>query len=490
MVKIVCPGCGFRKEVKAGLVPEGAAITCPQCKERFFFTSGSSDEAVEDNTTGMHAGEKETPASEMPRPSYTPKKPTAPQSRFPAKAPAAKVGTGGDLPGIGELFSRTWEVYQERVWTLLGLYLTSLIATATSALVFIGAGLLVAKLAPAASTPLIMAGFLAGVTVGLFVLTWGFAALLIAVVDENAGFMESISRGKAKILPFAWLYTLMTLVIFGGCILLIIPGLVLSICFFFSQYILAEDDTRGLDALMKSKSYVKGYWWGIFFRLLAVWIVSIILNIIPFVGPFLVLAFTPFMYIYLNMNYRALKEIKGDLSPDTLVRGRQVMVALGVLGSIALVLIFAFALNEISKKAGSMEELQELLRGGRVNKQEAIHDEKPRLWLDKATYSPGEQMTVHFTAPASFEDNAWVGIFPADAPHGNEETNDQNKLIFQYLRKRTSGDLVFIGTTRPGSYDLRMNDTDTNGTEVYTVPFTVADPTAPPEQTAPPLPAR
>ena len=167
------------------------------------------------------------------------------------------------------------------------------------------------------------------------------------------------------------------------------------------------------------------------------------------------------------------------------------MLVLGVLGSIALVLMFAFALSTFSKIPGGMDKLQELIQTGGVKKPTVVvTDQKPRLWLNKNSYTPGERITVHFTAPASYEDNAWVGIFQADAPHGNEETNDQNKLIFQYLRKRTSGDLVFIGTTSPGKYDLRMNDKDTNGTEVATVAFTVADPSAPPEQTAPPLPAR
>jgi len=283
----------------------------------------------------------------------------------------------------------------------------------------------------------------------------------------------------------------MTLIVMGGYVLLFIPGIVLSLLFFFAQYILAENDTRGLDALIKSKSYVKGYWWGIFFRILAVGFVSGILGMIPFIGMFLSLAFTPFTFIYLNMNYRALQEIKGDIIPGPTARDRQVMIALGVLGSIALVLVFAFTLNSISKNPGSMEKLQELIHAGDVKKPAAaVGNEKPRLWLDKTAFVPGEQMTVHFTAPASFEDNAWVGIFPADAPHGKEETNDQNKLIFQYLRKRTSGNLVFVGTTRPGSYDLRMNDNDTYGTEVATVPFTVVAPATLPQQAVPAQPAR
>lgn len=485
MVQIVCPGCGFRKEVKAGLVPEGAAITCPQCKERFFFTSGPSDEAGEDNTSGLHTGEKEAPASEKPRPSYTPEKPTIPQSRTPVQTPAANIGTGGDLPGIGELFGSTWEIYKERVWTLLGLYILFILSFAIPVGIVIG----IAKSAPEIGMSLILTGALACIAISLVFSTWSFAALLVAVVDGKTGIADAVNKGKHKILPFAWLYTLMTLILMVGYTLLIIPGIALTVSFFFAQYILAEDDTRGLDSLLKSRAYVKGYWWGIFYRALIVGIVSAILQKAPYIGLPLSLAFAPFMFIYFNMNYRALKEIKGDIGPEQ-AGGRKAMTLLAVLGAVILALTFAVMAYGILQSPEGMSQFQKLLNPSANKPAAVIRNEEPRLWLDKATYAPGEQMAVHFTAPASFEDNAWVGIFPADAPHGSEETNDQNKLIFQYLRKRTSGDLVFIGTTRPGSYDLRMNDNDSNGTEVATVPFTVVVPAPQPEQAAPPLPAR
>ncbi len=95
------------------------------------------------------------------------------------------------------------------------------------------------------------------------------------------------------------------------------------------------------------------------------------------------------------------------------------------------------------------------------------------LKLDKATFMPGEKANVHFTAPSTFDGNAWIGIIPSKVPHGSEEENDKHDLAYQYLNKKVSGTLVFNVPTEPGSYDFRMHDTDSDGKEVASVTFTV-----------------
>jgi len=95
------------------------------------------------------------------------------------------------------------------------------------------------------------------------------------------------------------------------------------------------------------------------------------------------------------------------------------------------------------------------------------------LSLNKTTFSPGEEIVVKFTAAATFAENAWVGIIPSSVPHGSEAENDNHDLAYQYLQKRTSGTLTFKAPSKPGSYDLRMHNTDNNGAEVASVTFTV-----------------
>jgi len=98
---------------------------------------------------------------------------------------------------------------------------------------------------------------------------------------------------------------------------------------------------------------------------------------------------------------------------------------------------------------------------------------KPTLKLEKTTFAAGEEITVSFTAPSSYEENAWVGIIPSDVPHGSESQNDQYDLVYIYLEKQTSGTMTFFAPGQAGAYDFRMHDTDDNGNEIIHVTFEV-----------------
>jgi len=95
------------------------------------------------------------------------------------------------------------------------------------------------------------------------------------------------------------------------------------------------------------------------------------------------------------------------------------------------------------------------------------------LKLDKTVFAPGESITVHFIASASYPADAWVGIIPSNIEHGSEAKNDQYDLTYQYLNKRTTGSLTFAAPAQKGNFDLRMHDTDSNGKEVASVSFRV-----------------
>lgn len=95
-----------------------------------------------------------------------------------------------------------------------------------------------------------------------------------------------------------------------------------------------------------------------------------------------------------------------------------------------------------------------------------------QLWLDKANFLPGESIQVHFTAPANWPENAWIGIIPSNIAHGSETTNDQYDVDYQYIKKRTSGTMTF-NSPGIGKWDMRMHDTDNGGKEITYVSFTV-----------------
>ena len=96
------------------------------------------------------------------------------------------------------------------------------------------------------------------------------------------------------------------------------------------------------------------------------------------------------------------------------------------------------------------------------------------LVLDKDVYAPREAIQVQYTAQPDYSESAWVGIVPAQVPHGEEEDADQNDLAYQYLNKSTSGTLEFTAPVEEGRYDVRMFNADILGVETASVTFTVS----------------
>jgi len=95
------------------------------------------------------------------------------------------------------------------------------------------------------------------------------------------------------------------------------------------------------------------------------------------------------------------------------------------------------------------------------------------LSLGRDVYYPGDPINLVYMAPAGLPNNAWIGIIPSAVPHGTEEVNDQNDISYQYLNGTTSGIMEFVAPSAPGSYDLRMNESDNGGRELASITFTV-----------------
>jgi len=88
------------------------------------------------------------------------------------------------------------------------------------------------------------------------------------------------------------------------------------------------------------------------------------------------------------------------------------------------------------------------------------------LRLQKLNYKPNEEIKVHFIASKGFSSDAWVGIIPSSISHGSETENDKHDLTYQYLNNKSSGTLTFNAPENPGTYDIRMNDSDSDGKEI------------------------
>lgn len=289
---LTCPHCGFSRPLPAEKAPERPVrVTCPKCRESFSYRKPPLDTIPRETETP-------SPPSELPVTSTGIRQPQAAES--------------GRLRGIGELFRDTWEIYIRRVGVLMGLYLLALLMLLLPVGLFALISAAVSVFMSDLRGPLIAAGVLTGVVLGSIALFWGLAALVFAVADETLSIKAALERGWRRIWAFAWVFSLTAFIVTSGFLLLFIPGIIFSVWFFLSQFTLAAEDERGMRALLKSKAYIKGKFFDVFLRLLAVWIVSVVIGMVPVLGPVLSILFVPFMMIFSWLIYDDLRPKSED----------------------------------------------------------------------------------------------------------------------------------------------------------------------------------
>jgi hypothetical protein len=138
---------------------------------------------------------------------------------------------------------------------------------------------------------------------------WPITALILAVAESSLSIREALAAGWKKLWAFFWLFSIIAYLIAGGYLLFIIPGIIFTIWFSFSQYILATENIAGMNALLKSKAYVKDRWFDVFIRFLVLWAVTTGLGMVPFLGIILSFLIVPFTMIYSNLMYEDLKAL-------------------------------------------------------------------------------------------------------------------------------------------------------------------------------------
>jgi len=320
LLPISCPSCGFSRQVPAEKVPDGPRrVTCPHCKGIFTYTKPASPvQGEEPHPTPPP--EPPAAASPVSPSSPPPPHPTGSQgSRFsrpgetasnPPRAERPRPRAPRELTDIGGLFRESWALFQRRCSTLIALFLLALVAAAVPLALSAGLAVLVAGAAGGTAFVLLLGlGAVAGLACGL----WCYGGFLAAVVDDTLDLKGALARGKEMILPLAWISFLTGLIIGGGYLLLIIPGLIFTVWFFSAQLLLPAEGVRGMDALLKSREYLRGQWLNVALRLLLIWAASAVVGAIPFIGPLVAVIFFPFVVIFHYLIYRDLRAIKGDV---------------------------------------------------------------------------------------------------------------------------------------------------------------------------------
>lgn len=109
------------------------------------------------------------------------------------------------------------------------------------------------------------------ITLAVVVVNIFMGIALTLAVDNRSLTVAGAYRASR---PFFWRYIglslLMTLILTIAFILLIIPGVILSVWFVFATFVLILENGGVIESLKRSREYVRGKWWGVFGRLVAV----------------------------------------------------------------------------------------------------------------------------------------------------------------------------------------------------------------------------
>lgn len=212
--------------------------------------------------------------------------------------------------------------------------------------------------------------------------------------EERVSIKDGLSWSKANIIKIAWLYCLSSLAILGGLTLFLIPGLIIALYVYFSQYVYVSEGLEGIEALRRSHDLVKGNWWKLFKVLLkiglAVILVLIFLGItagllkkifsfLPMFDLFILLgtqvfsaAFTLFGFTVGNNLYQSLLAAKIESSETGVATAKwkyQVLIVLGLIGAILLTSVIVFAVKNRFLEQYNNQEI-ESSRGAKVRMQD------------------------------------------------------------------------------------------------------------------------
>jgi len=99
--------------------------------------------------------------------------------------------------------------------------------------------------------------------------------------EKNVDLKEIFNLTYSKLLPFLWVSILANLAIFGGILLLVVPGIIFAVLFSFAPMATLLDGEKGALALSYSKKLVKDNFWGVLWRWVASYFVyGVIISIL------------------------------------------------------------------------------------------------------------------------------------------------------------------------------------------------------------------
>ncbi len=217
------------------------------------------------------------------------------------------------LPGVVDLFMRAKEMVMKRWQFLMMLaFIPSVFSFLT---VMIGSGKQGASLGVV---------FILNV-IQVVTAIISAVAMIMGLGDESLNDVKkAYQMALPKAVSFVWAGLLSGIVSGLAYILLVVPGIYLTVAFVFVPFVVVLEGVRGWAAAKRSKEMVKGRWWALFGRLIALYVAamvvaSVIATVVGMLQSNFLLALMPVIlmtliwplaYSYVFLIYRALKSAK------------------------------------------------------------------------------------------------------------------------------------------------------------------------------------
>ncbi len=266
------------------------------------------------------------------------------------------------FPKVFSLIESSWNIYKANWRTFFGVIIIPLAVSALFNITsqFIGNS----------NSFFGFASFSVFYLLALFFQVWGYVALLVVITnnEEKISFREAFKRSLRKIHSYLWVTILYVALFLGGLIFFVVPAVLFALWFIFSFFILVAENEKGMNALLKSREYVRGHWWRIFgkiFSFVFLAIVSCVIFLLPaglafkfsdFSFPliaFLIFYFSIFMalvtfilvptgQIYAFLIYKHLKEIKKDFEFKPTKKRKALFFSVAIIGPVVALALTAY----------------------------------------------------------------------------------------------------------------------------------------------------
>jgi hypothetical protein len=202
------------------------------------------------------------------------------------------TGQAGGQLQVGQIVSEAWNLYRAQaanLWTLVAVIVIPVqaIAVIIERLVLTGG-----------HSEVVNGTILTTDSTGLLSLTEGVLSVLAALVTVGAlskclldaytgnptGWRHSLQVAVGRLGPLVWLAILAEVLLVIAFILLVIPGIYLTVCWMLALPVLMFEGIGGYRALHRSRELISGYWWTAFGALLvgfiAIAVVYVVVGVI------------------------------------------------------------------------------------------------------------------------------------------------------------------------------------------------------------------